>query len=70
MFPLSDQGMERISVMEELSRLHKDVPFGWALWVSQWLAARRRRKALAAPHQTCAAPQIRRDDWPRLSAPR
>ncbi len=56
--------------MEELSRLHKDVPFGWALWVSEWLAARRRRRALAAPHLACDTPQIRRDDWHHLSAPR
>ena len=56
--------------MEELSRLHKDVPFGWALWVSQWLAVRRRRRALAAPHLERCGPEICRDDWPRLSAPR
>ncbi len=56
--------------MEELSRLHKDVPFGWALWVSEWLAARRRRRALAAPQLGRDTPQIRRDDWHHLSAPR
>lgn len=56
--------------MEELSRLHKDVPFGWALWVSQWLAARRRRRGGAARLPPHPVQEIRRDDWPRLSAPR
>lgn len=28
--------------MEELSRLHKDVPFGWLQMLTEWLRARRR----------------------------
>lgn len=31
--------------MEELSRLHKDVPFGWVQMLAQWLATRRRSPA-------------------------
>ncbi len=33
--------------MEELSRLHKDVPFGWVQMLAQWLAARRKPLPLA-----------------------
>jgi len=62
--------MEKVVAVEELSRLHKDVPFGWALWVSQWLAALRGRRALAAPHPVRDLPDTCRKDWPRLSAPR
>jgi hypothetical protein len=62
--------MEKVLAVEELSRLHKDVPFGWALWVSQWLAARRRRRAQAAPHLARDLPDTSRKDWPRLSSPR
>jgi len=33
--------------MEELSRLHKDVPFGWVQMLAQWLwTGRERRKPL------------------------
>lgn len=31
--------------MEELGRLHKDVPFGWVQMLAQWLGARRRSPA-------------------------
>lgn len=31
--------------MEEIHRLHKDVPFGWMLMLQQALARRARRKA-------------------------
>ncbi len=46
--------------MEELHRLHKDVPFGWVLWLQQliagWRAAEDSRRGARA--------------FPRLSAPR
>ncbi|MDP3747918.1 MAG: hypothetical protein Q8Q88_12830 [Phenylobacterium sp.] len=38
--------------MEELSRLHKDVPFGWAALLQDFLAARasrRRARAVQGP---------------------
>lgn len=31
--------------MEELSRLHKDIPFGWVALIQDLLAARRARRA-------------------------
>ncbi|CAN7414397.1 hypothetical protein LJR219_002635 [Phenylobacterium sp. LjRoot219] len=36
--------------MEELSKLHRDVPYGWVLVVGAlWRVALRRRQAPAAP---------------------
>lgn len=32
--------------MEELHRLHKDVPFGWVVWLQEAFAERARRAAL------------------------
>ncbi|MET3525392.1 hypothetical protein ABID41_000487 [Phenylobacterium koreense] len=30
--------------MEELHRLHKEVPFGWVLWLQQMMARRAHRE--------------------------
>ncbi|MDP3855080.1 hypothetical protein [Phenylobacterium sp.] len=35
--------------MEELSRLHKDVPFGWAALLQDFLAERRARRLAGSP---------------------
>ncbi|MDP1599394.1 hypothetical protein [Phenylobacterium sp.] len=32
--------------MEELHRLHKDVPFGWVAWLQELFAERARRAAV------------------------
>lgn len=32
--------------MEELHRLHKDVPFGWVVWLQEAFAERARKAAL------------------------
>lgn len=34
--------------MEELQRLHKDVPFGWLLWVQELFGQRARKEAVRA----------------------
>ncbi len=34
--------------MEELHRLHKDVPFGWLLWVQELFGQRARKDTIRA----------------------
>ncbi|WP_374571714.1 hypothetical protein [Phenylobacterium sp.] len=54
--------------MEEAHRKHKEVPFGWVLWIGQALAAVRRRRARRAPWREPLA-LTPPDDLNRLSAP-
>lgn len=40
--------------MEELHRLHKDVPFGWFAWLQDVLARRRQAPTALARRRTLA----------------
>jgi hypothetical protein len=40
--------------MEELHRLHKDVPFGWLVWLQDVLARRRQASAPLPRRRTLA----------------
>jgi len=53
--------------MEDIHRRHKEVPFGWALWVHQIFEAWRRiqRAPWDDPPRCCID-----DEFHRLSAPR
>jgi hypothetical protein len=59
--------------MEEATRLHNDVPFGWALALQRMLfgAATHRVDQSKAPwRQDEAKPHLLPDDLPHLTAPR
>jgi len=44
--------------MEELHRLHKDVPFGWLLWVQHALDRRGRKAPRSAKVRTGGAARV------------
>ena len=57
--------------MEELHRLHKDVPFGWLLWVQELFGQRARKGAVRAQPGAGRAAIVGGlpDDLHRLSGP-
>lgn len=57
--------------MEELHRLHKDVPFGWVLWLQEMLGQEGRKRAIrqAIAGRRPAASEAVPDDLHCLSAP-
>lgn len=56
--------------MEELSRLHKDVPFGWVAMLQDFLAARAmRRRTRPGPWSECGTNTALPGDLHHLAGP-
>jgi len=55
--------------MEELSRLHKDVPFGWLALAQDLLAARRARRLASGPWGPRVEPLTPPGDLHHLAGP-
>lgn len=55
--------------MEELSKMHKDVPFGWVLWLTELLAARRVQRFEVTDWREPKPPGEAPSDFHWLSAP-
>ena len=57
--------------MEELHRLHKDVPFGWVLWLREMFGQEGRKRAIRqdVAGRRAAASEAVPDDLHCLSAP-
>lgn len=55
--------------MEELHRLHKDVPFGWVVWLQEVFGERARKAALRQARAPAADQAYLPDDLHCLSGP-
>lgn len=55
--------------MEELHRLHKDVPFGWVAWIQEALAERARKATVRSRPVLAARVGPHPDDLHHLGGP-
>lgn len=55
--------------MEELHRPHKDVPFGWVLWLQELFAERARKAAVREARPPVARLSYTPDDLHSFSGP-